>query len=79
MPSRTRFRMLYIGHASRFWCYRWPQRLCSGCCKAKLSRAPYCIPNEFVCGELGRFLGLPMAFFSWLVRSRFNAALVRLW
>lgn len=28
--------------------------------KKNCSSAPYCVPNEFVCGELGRFLGLPI-------------------
>ncbi len=28
--------------------------------KANGPQAPYCIPNELICGEIGRFLGLPI-------------------
>ena len=27
--------------------------------KQNVANAPYCIPNELICGELGRFLRLP--------------------
>src|SRR5947209_823354 len=28
--------------------------------KANGPNAPYCIPNELICGDIGRFLGLPV-------------------
>lgn len=28
--------------------------------KKNCANAPYCVPNEVVCGEIGRFLGLPV-------------------
>ena len=32
----------------------------SAVAKTNGANAPYCIPNEFICGEIGRFLGLPI-------------------
>lgn len=32
----------------------------SAVAKENVSAAPYCIPNELICGELGRFLRLPV-------------------
>ena len=32
----------------------------SSIAKENTANAPYCIPNEFICGEIGRILGLPV-------------------
>lgn len=31
-----------------------------GVAKKNCTKAPYCVPNEVVCGEIGRYLGLPV-------------------
>ena len=37
-----------------------PLRAGYGLSLIHISNAPYCVPNEVVCGEIGRFLGLPV-------------------
>jgi hypothetical protein len=32
----------------------------SAVAKQNCGKAPYCVPNEYICGQLGRFLGLPV-------------------
>lgn len=42
----------------------------SAVAKENVSAAPYCIPNELICGELGRFLRLPVPPFGIVSQTR---------
>ena len=58
--TRGRYRIvafgqqLGIGVAGSYWATISAVAKCNG------PNAPYCIPNEWICGEIGRFLCLPV-------------------
>jgi hypothetical protein len=60
MPGRGRYRIVYVGQPIGSGITDGHGVTVPGVAKTNGNSAPYCVPNEVICGELGRFLGLPI-------------------
>lgn len=60
MLGRGRSRVLYLGQPIGSGTTDGSNASVPVVAKTNCQKAPYCVPNELVCGELGRFLGLPV-------------------
>jgi hypothetical protein len=56
----NRYRLLSFDHQMGIGVADARQVTVSAVAKTNSDNAPYCVPNELICGELGRFLRLPI-------------------